>query len=87
MNAPCLGQDPDFLEFLKLLASWDGSCFSTNLRMKRIGREEREAREREGERDRDRENWARVRPVSDLFQTCFRHLKFAKSCPESPAPA
>ena len=65
---------PDFLEFLKLLASGDGTC-CFNPQNERSWREEREARERE--------NawiwyWA-------LCQTCFRplrkdHLIFAKSC-------
>ena len=58
-------------------------------RMKGIGREERDAREREGEREIVH---VALGPVSDLFQTCFRplqkdHLIFAKPYPESVAQA
>ena len=68
---------PGFLEFLKLLASGDGTCFLTH-RMKRIGREEREARERKRERERMPGSGIGpcVRPVSDLFQTCFSQTCF-----------
>ena len=63
---------PDFLEFLKLLASGDGTCF-LNPQNERNWKEEREAREREREKKRERMPGSGigpcVRPVSDLFQT------------------
>ena len=66
----------------------EGANFYTH-RMKRIGREEGDAREREGEREcLD----LALGPVSGLFQTCFRplqkdHLIFAKPCPVAHAVA
>ena len=81
MNAPCLRRGT---HILKLLASGDGTCFLTNLRMKKMEekkekqerereREREKARKRERERERERMLGSGigpcVRPVSDLFQT------------------
>ena len=76
---------PGFLEFLKLLASGDGTCLLTH-RMKRIGREEREARERKRERERMPGSGIGpyVRPVSDLFQTPAKGSSHSSAAARGP---